>query len=140
MKFIFALCLVVKSRLITLLLYGLLATCIIPIFLGFLPTLSSQDYKFQTVIYGFLSNPIILEFFIGAIIGYLYILLKRQNLSFNLELTSLLISCILFPFIAYGVYSEKIRALNIYSTIIISFFILSITLAEPIISKKYLTI
>lgn len=115
---------------------GLFATCIIPVCLGFQPTLNYQGYKFQTAIYGFLSNPIILEFFIGTIIGYLHILLKKQNLSFNLELTSLLISCILLPFVAYGVYSEKIRALNFYSTIIISFFILAITLAEPLISKK----
>ncbi|CAK8738117.1 hypothetical protein SODG_001812 [Sodalis praecaptivus] len=87
---IFALCLLVKSRLITLLIYGLLATCIIPICLGFQPTLSSQGYKFQTAIYGLLSNLIILEFYIGAIIGYLYISLKKQKLSFNLESTSFL--------------------------------------------------
>ncbi|WP_406706740.1 acyltransferase family protein [Sodalis sp.] len=133
---IFALCLLVKRRLITLLIYGLLATCIIPVCLGFQPTLSSQGYKFQEAIYGFLSNPIILEFLIGAIIGYFHILLKKQNLPFNLELTSLLMSCALSLFIAYGVYSEKIIALSFYSTIIISFFILAITLAEPLISKR----
>ncbi|WP_025243862.1 acyltransferase family protein [Candidatus Sodalis pierantonius] len=133
---VFALCMLVKPRLITLLIYGLLVTCIIPVFLGFQPTLSSQGYKFQTAIYGLLSNPIILEFYIGAIIGYLYISLKKQKLSFNLESTSLFISCILLIFIPYGVCSGKISALNFYSTIIISFFILAITLAEPLISNK----
>ncbi|PAV10402.1 acyltransferase [Arsenophonus sp. ENCA] len=133
--FVFTLCLLIKHRLIALLCWGALAMWIIPFWVGFLPTFSVQGYPVQNPFYGLLSNPIFLEFLIGAMVGYLHIWMKKRSMSTSLPLVSVVFSAIILIYIIWGVYTNNIRALNINSTLIVSAFILTLTLAEPILSK-----
>lgn len=132
---IFSLCILVKYKAIALFSYAALAMCVIPALAGFQPTFSVQGYKFETPFYAFLSNPIFIEFLIGVIAGYAYIWIKKQIPSSYLSLLSSIATLALFIYIAWGIYTGSIRALNIESTVIIGAFILLLTLADPVISK-----
>ncbi|QIX97137.1 acyltransferase [Cedecea sp. FDAARGOS_727] len=132
---VFALCLLVKHRLLALIGFGALTTCIIPVIFGFQPTISVAGYPFNSPTPGLLTNPIFLEFIIGAVVGSLYLKLKNNKLSEKTPIIASLISLALFLYISFGIYSGSIRALNIESTLIMGIFILFIALGEPVLKK-----
>ncbi|MEN3257850.1 acyltransferase [Sodalis endosymbiont of Spalangia cameroni] len=132
---VFSLCLLIKYRLAPLLAWGCGAVCLLPALAGYQPALSVQGYKFHVALYGFLSNPIILEFIIGAVVGYLHIWIKKRIRSPLLPKFSTLVASIILIYLIYGVSTGNIRALQIESTIFIGIFTLALTLGEPVLSK-----
>ncbi|MGP3146745.1 acyltransferase family protein [Serratia bockelmannii] len=129
----FALCLMMKYRILTLICWGGLMTYVIPAFAGFQPTLSVQGYDFQTPTIAFITNPLLLEFLIGVFAGYVYLQLKRCVVSVKLPLISNVIAIGLLCYIVFGVYSGNIRALNLESTIVLGFWVLFFTLGEQVL-------
>lgn len=84
----FALCLMMKHRILALICWGGLMTCVIPALAEFQPTLSVQGYDFQTPTIAFITNPLLLEFLIGVFAGYIYLQLKRRIVLVRLPLIS----------------------------------------------------
>lgn len=129
----FALCLMMKHRILALICWGGLMTCVIPALAGFQPTLSVQGYDFQTPTIAFITNPLLLEFLIGVLAGYIYLQLKRRVVSVKLPLISSVIAIGLLCYIFFGVYSGSIRALNLESTIVLGLLVLFLTLGEQVL-------
>ncbi|EKP2047825.1 acyltransferase [Salmonella enterica] len=132
---VFSLCLLVKHRLLALIGFSAFTTCLIPAIAGFQPTTSIQGYQFHSPTIGLLTNPVFLEFIIGAIVGYLYLNIKNIKSSTKIQVIASFISLFLFMYIIYGIYNESLRALNIESTIILGIFILFVSLADPLLNK-----
>lgn len=132
---VFGLCLLMKHRLIALVSWGALATCIIPAAAGFQPTLNVQGYHVASPFYGLLSNPLILEFLIGAITAYLYFWIRQKITTLYLPLCSALLSLALLLYLIWGIYAHHIRPLDIKSTMVIGAFVLTLTLANPVLGK-----
>ncbi|EHU6711713.1 acyltransferase, partial [Salmonella enterica] len=78
---VFALCLLVKHRVLALVTWGILVTSIIPVIAGYQPAINVQGYPFSSPYFGFLTNPLLLEFIIGVIVGWLYIKIKENFTS-----------------------------------------------------------
>lgn len=133
----FSVCLLVKHRLLALIGFSALMICLIPAIAGFQPTTSIQGYPFHSPTLGLLTNPVFLEFIIGAIVGYLYLKLKNITSSTKIQAIASFISLSLFMYVIYGIYNESLRAFNTESAIILGIFILFITLADPLL-KKYI--
>ena len=133
----FSVCLLVKHRLLALIGFSALMICLIPAIAGFQPTTSIQGYPFHSPTLGLLTNPVFLEFIIGAIVGYLYLKLKNITSSTKIQAIASFISLSLFMYVIYGIYNESLRAFNTESAIILGVFILFITLADPLL-KKYI--
>ncbi|EMW4538926.1 acyltransferase [Salmonella enterica] len=131
---VFAVCLLMKHRILALACWGCIVTFIIPSIAGFAPTISVQGYAFQTPTIAFLTNPLLLEFLIGVFAGYIYIQFKKHILSTKLPIISIIIAFCLLAYIIYGIYSNRIVALNLGSTAIIGFFVLFLTLGESILN------
>nr|SAY44565.1 Acyltransferase family protein [Serratia marcescens] len=129
----FALCLMMKHRILALICWGGLMTCVIPALAGFQPTLSVQGYDFQTPTIAFITNPLLIEFLIGVFAGYIYLQLKRRVVSVKLPLISSVIAISLLCYIVFGVYSGSIRALNLESTIVLGLLVLFLTLGEQVL-------
>ena len=133
----FSVCLLVKHRLLALIGFSAFMICLIPSIAGFQPTTSIQGYPFHSPTLGLLTNPVFLEFIIGAIVGYLYLKLKNITSSTKIQAIASFISLTLFMYVTYGIYNESLRAFNTESAIILGVFILFITLADPLL-KKYI--
>lgn len=133
----FSVCLLVKHRLLSLIGFSAFMICLIPAIAGFQPTTSIQGYPFHSPTLGLLTNPVFLEFIIGAIVGYLYLKLKNITSSTKIQAIASFISLTLFMYVIYGIYNESLRAFNTESAIILGVFILFITLADPLL-KKYI--
>ncbi|WP_338843132.1 acyltransferase [Citrobacter europaeus] len=133
----FSVCLLVKHRLLALIGFSALMICLIPAIAGFQPTTSIQGYPFHSPTLGLLTNPVFLEFIIGAIVGCLYLKLKNITSSTKIQAIASFISLSLFMYVIYGIYNESLRAFNTESAIILGVFILFITLADPLL-KKYI--
>lgn len=129
----FALCLMMKHRILALICWGGLMTCVIPALAGFQPTLSVQGYDFQTPTIAFITNPLLLEFLIGVFAGYIYLQLKRRIVLVRLPLISSTVAIGLLCYIVFGVYSGRIRALNLESTIVLGLLVLFLTLGEQVL-------
>lgn len=132
---VFGLCLLIRNRFIALISWGALATCIIPAIAGFQPTLNIQGYHVESPLYGLLSNPIILAFLIGAIAAYLYFGIRQKITSVHLPLFSALLSLVIFLYLAWGIYTHNIRALDTWSSVIIGLFVLTLTLGDSVLRK-----
>lgn len=132
---VFSMCLFFRHRVTALLVWGALVTCILPILNGFEPSFSMNGYKLSTPFYSFLTNPIILEFLIGAIAARMHIWVKCQHESEQLPLITSVISIFMILYIVWGIYTRNINALDVKSTIFIGAFVFIISLAEPVISK-----
>lgn len=129
----FALCLMMKHRILALIGWGGLMTCVIPVLAGFQPTLSVHGYEFKTPTIAFITNPLLLEFLIGVCAGYIYLQLKRHVVSLKLPLVSSIVAIGLLCYIIFSIYSGSIRVLNLESTIVLGLLILFLTLGEPIL-------
>ncbi len=129
----FALCLMMRHRILALICWGGLMTCVIPALAGFQPTLSVQGYDFQTPTIAFITNPLLLEFLIGVFAGYIYLQLKRRIVFVRLPLISSTVAIGLLCYIVFGVYSGRIRALNLESTIVLGLLVLFLTLGEQVL-------
>ncbi|WP_333602796.1 acyltransferase [Atlantibacter hermannii] len=131
----FAVCLCFRFRVIALLTWGLLAVVIVPMLGGFAPTLGMHGYPWHNPWYGFLTNPIILEFLIGAFFAYLYIALKEWAKVQKVKLLFMLSSLIMIIYFAVRLYSGVLCAMYIPTTLAIGFLIFSLSMADALLCK-----
>lgn len=123
---VFSICLLFKYRFAILFTWCLLAIAVIPVFYGNAPTLEASGYEVKTALYGFLSNPLIIEFLIGAAAGSLYIRVKDLNIL-NI---SFFISLALLFYIFYAISTGMQHGINVKISLPIGFLVLFSTLAE----------
>ncbi|EJF0328859.1 acyltransferase [Salmonella enterica] len=130
---VFALCLLVKHRVLALVTWGILVTSIIPVIAGYQPAINEQGYPFSSPYFGFLTNPILLEFIIGVIVGWLYIKIKENFTSRKIDLLSSISAVVILVFIIGGIYTGSVHALDRKSSLVLGLLVLSITLAESVL-------
>ncbi|EHG9339361.1 acyltransferase [Salmonella enterica] len=130
---VFALCLLVKHRVLALVTWGILVTSIIPVIAGYQPAIDAQGYPFSSPYFGFLTNPLLLEFIIGVIVGWLYIKIKQNFTSRKVDLLSSISAIVLLVFIIWGIYTGGVHALDRKSSLILGLFVLSLTLGESVL-------
>ncbi|CAK8739233.1 hypothetical protein SODG_002839 [Sodalis praecaptivus] len=123
---IFSICLISKFRVTTLLIWCFSAVFIIPMLCGNNITLNVSGYHTKIALYGFLSNPIIIEFLIGAMSGFIYFKLKR----YNTENASCIIAISLLIYIAYTLLTGLEHPMSISIAAPIGLLILFLSLAE----------
>ncbi len=132
---IFALCLLVKHRVIALMLWAFFATCLIPFMFGYTPTLSVSGYHVGTAVYGLLSNPVIIEFLIGAVSACMYFALKNAFRRKLLIKPAAVIATTLFAIVTCMGSTGLLSPLNPQTACIIGLLILSLALGEPLLAK-----
>ncbi|HCJ5660003.1 TPA: acyltransferase [Escherichia coli] len=125
----FSICLLVKPRAITLALWFLLPI-IFAIYSKHDFTLSTQGYEFESVKLRFLTNPIILEFGIGALSGYSYIHLRDKDI-----LKSGYISLALISIVSLGIAFGIFKAYSLISAIAFFFIVLIFSIQSEKILK-----
>ncbi|EBD5727983.1 acyltransferase [Salmonella enterica] len=130
---VFALCLLVKHRVLALVTWGILVTSIIPVIAGYQPAINEQGYPFSSPYFGFLTNPLLLEFIIGVIVGWLYIKIKENFTSRKIDLLSSISAVVILVFIIGGIYTGSVHALDRKSSLVLGLLVLSITLAESVL-------
>jgi len=125
----FSICLLVKSRLTALCSWFLL-----PIVLAYSLTstftLSTQGYDFSSTMFRFLTNPIILEFGIGVLAGYVYLYLKNKDI-----LKSVYWSALCLALIVAGITLGQLQAYNVISACAFFFLVLFFALQNQQILK-----
>ncbi|EAU9427399.1 acyltransferase [Salmonella enterica] len=130
---VFALCLLVKHRVLALVTWGILVTSIIPVIAGYQPAINVQGYPFSSPYFGFLTNPLLLEFIIGVIVGWLYIKIKQNFPSRKIDILSSISAIVLLAFIIWGIYTGGIHALDRKSSLVLGLFVVSLTLGESVL-------
>ncbi|AIJ10516.1 MULTISPECIES: acyltransferase family protein [Edwardsiella] len=130
--FVFAVCMLFRSRLTFLLVWFISLTQIIPALLGFTPTLSVSGYHFDYASYGFFTNPIALEFVVGVIFGLLYLKIQNNIREHNYLKYSFLPAAI---FLVILVYIRIISPFDILASVIIGLIILSLALYKKATSR-----
>ncbi|EHP4316173.1 acyltransferase [Salmonella enterica] len=130
---VFALCLLVKHRVLALVTWGILVTSIIPVIAGYQPAINVQGYPFSSPYFGFLTNPLLLEFIIGVIVGWLYIKIKENFTSRKIDLLSSISTIVILVFIIWGIYTGSVHALDRKSSLVLGLLVLSLTLAESVL-------
>ncbi|MEG2554130.1 MAG: acyltransferase [Hafnia sp.] len=125
----FGMCLLFKNRVILLATWFLL-----PIVISYLltsnVTFSTSGYKFNSVIARFVTNPIILEFGIGALAGYAYFIL-RNKFKFN----SCYLSLAIFLVVVAGIFYNFFNGYNLTSAFVFFFLVLIFALQNKYILK-----
>ncbi|WP_238939013.1 acyltransferase family protein [Mixta mediterraneensis] len=125
----FSICLLVKPRITALCTWFLL-----PIVLAYSLTstlmVSTHGYDFSSVTLRFLTNPIILEFGIGVLAGYVYLYLRDKNI-----LTSGYFSALCLALIVAGITLGQLQAYNIISACAFFFLVLLFALQSQRILK-----
>lgn len=125
----FSFCLLIKSRFI---LSG--AWFLLPMAFTYLLTsnftLSTHGYEFSSVTLQFFTNPIILEFGIGALAGYAYLYLHNRIIFKSVYLSAL---CLIL--IAAGIIFGQLKAYNVISASAFFFLVLSFALQNQQILK-----
>ncbi|ELL7020647.1 acyltransferase [Salmonella enterica] len=130
---VFALCLLVKHRVLALVTWGILVTSIIPVIAGYQLVINEQGYPFSSPYFGFLTNPLLLEFIIGVIVGWLYIKIKENFTSRKINLLSSISAVVILVFIIWGIYTGSVHALDRKSSLVLGLLVLSLTLAESVL-------
>ncbi|UIA94530.1 acyltransferase (plasmid) [Erwinia tracheiphila] len=125
----FSICLLVKPRITALCTWFLL-----PIALAYTLTstftVSTHGYDFNSVMLRFLTNPIILEFGIGALTGYTYLYLKNKDV-----LNSAYLSILCLALIVAGIALGQLKAYNVISACAFFFLVLFFALQSQQILK-----
>ncbi|SFN72275.1 Peptidoglycan/LPS O-acetylase OafA/YrhL, contains acyltransferase and SGNH-hydrolase domains [Izhakiella capsodis] len=123
----FAVCLLIKPRLF-LLICWLSTPVIVAYFLMPNVTFLTSGYEFSSVMARFLTNPIILEFGIGAIAGYIFKHLKNSNELFFLALAIISLISIVFA-IANG----YLEGFNLITACSFAMLVITFSLADRFI-------
>ncbi|NUU67038.1 acyltransferase [Enterobacteriaceae bacterium BIT-l23] len=131
----FSLCLLLRERMAALISWAACVVFLIPFVFGQAPTLSPSGYDVNHAAFGLMSNPIILDFVIGALSGWLFLVIKKNYNPNWIEKISLLISIILIPTIAYGVFTRHLPILSPKLGGTIGVLILALALSNEIIKK-----
>lgn len=125
----FSVCLAFKRKVIPLALWFVSPIIISGLFSGNI-TFSSTGYQFEYVWERFITNPIILEFGVGAIAGYAYIYLNDK-----MKIISAIIPISIFIVILWATLTGLITNKNVYSSIFLSFLVLVFALQNNALSK-----
>lgn len=131
----FSVCLLFRFRALALMVWGLLAIVLVPVLAGFTPTLNMHGYPWQNPWYGFLTNPIILEFLIGVFFAYLYLAMNKWSPGRNVKILFSLIACSLIVYFGYCAYTGTLYALHIPTTFILGVLIFSLCMADSLINS-----
>lgn len=125
----FSICLLVKPRLI-----ALCAWFLLPIVFAYSLTstftVSTHGYNFNPVMLRFSTNPMILEFGIGVLAGYVYLYLRNKNIFESGYLSALCLTLIIA-----GITSGQLRAYNVISACAFFFLVLFFALQSQHILK-----
>lgn len=128
---IFSICLISKFRITILTIWCILSVFIIPMILGNNITLDVAGYKVKTAFYGFLSNPIIIKFLIGAISGFVYFKINK----YNLKKESCIISILLLAYVFYKLLTGSEHPISLSIAVPIGFLVLFLALSDNEITK-----
>lgn len=126
---IFSLCLLMRFRMLALVCW-FIAPVLIASYLFQQVNFSTQGYHFDSVTAQFLTNPIILEFGMGILTGYLYLYLKDRA-----SYTSLTPPTLIVLLTAYGIYSGELKGYSLLSGIMFSAVVLTFSLYNNAIIK-----
>jgi Predicted acyltransferases len=128
---IFSLCLLIKPRITALSLWFSL-----PLIVGYFHqgdfSLSTKGYEFNSVITGFLTNPIILEFGLGVIAGYLY-----KKINGRVDCRTIWIPALVLMLIALGIYGRYLTKYNLLSGIAFSVLVLTFALYNKPVTRFF---
>lgn len=127
---IFSLILLSQHRAKLLVLWGLSMVVIIPALLSYDISLSTKGYMMDSVSARFLTNPIILEFIFGAMIGLLY----KHIVSIKKTYSKIIFITTLFV-VAIGIYTGKIHGSNVQSSLFMVLLLVAFLLENDFISK-----
>nr|UVN06438.1 MAG: OpgC protein [Bacteriophage sp.] len=129
--FAFAVCLLFRNKL-TLLLVWFLSPVIISSYLTSSITLSTQGYNFNSVALRFITNPIILEFGMGVMAGFIYSKLNKFHIkkSITPPFTAMLL-------IGVGIYFKQLTSYNLLSGFAFSILVLTFALYNEQLTHKY---
>ncbi|NNS08070.1 acyltransferase [Erwinia sp. JH02] len=126
---IFSLCLLVRFRMV-----ALACWFIAPVFIAWYlfpqVSFSTKGYHFNSVMARFLTNPLILEFGMGILTGYIYLYLKDRASYLSLIPPALIISLT-----AYGIYSGELKGYSLLSGMVFSVVILIFALYNNAVIK-----
>lgn len=90
-------------------------------------TLNVSGYHTKIALYGFLSNPIIIEFLIGAISGFIYFKLIKR---YNPENISCIIAILLLAYITYELLTGSEHPISVSVAAPIGLLVLFLSFAE----------
>lgn len=132
---VFSLCLFFRYRALALATWGVLAIIVVPSLAGFTPTLSMQGYAWHNPWFGFLTNPIILEFLIGVFFAYLYIGITKQVVAKEIKFIFALFAICILLYLGFRLFMGTLFALYIPTTLLIGIVIFSLCISDSLISK-----
>lgn len=125
----FAICILLNQKL-PLLIGWVAGTTVAGYYLTSTIVLSTSGYKVESPLFNFLTNPIIIEFLIGAIAGYTYQYLKISNLRFR-KYFSLVSIFIIFCAFYFGL----ISGWSISCGVVMYFVLVTFALYNDVITK-----
>ncbi len=134
---VFALCLLFRQRILPLIIWAAAAVFIIPVLFGNTPTLNIHGYRVEHALWGFLSNPVILDFIAGALAGGIYAKLERFTRRRWLQQLALGAALLMIAGIVSGLYTRHLYLLSLRLGIAIGIAVLLLAMAEPLV-KKYI--
>ena len=128
---VFSICLLLKPRITALAFWfaipAMVAYCLQSNF-----TLSTKGYEFESVLARFLTNPIIMEFGFGVIVGYIY----KKN-KCRIKSQSALVPLLTLLCIGVGIYSQKLTAYNLLSGVAFSLLVLVFALYNDAVIRIF---
>ncbi|QCT21483.1 acyltransferase [Jejubacter calystegiae] len=130
---VFALCLLFRQRILPLLAWAAAAVFIIPALFGNAPTLNIHGYQVEHALWGFLSNPVILDFVVGALAGGLYVKLEKAARQRWLQQLALGLALVMVFAIVMGLYTQHLYLLSLRLGVAIGITILLLSIAEPVL-------
>jgi exopolysaccharide production protein ExoZ len=130
---VFALCLLFRQRILPLLAWAAAAVFIIPALFGNAPTLNIHGYQVEHALWGFLSNPVILDFVVGALAGGLYVKLEKAARQRWLQQLALGLALVMIFTIVMGLYTQHLYLLSLRLGVAIGITILLLSIAEPVL-------
>lgn len=132
---VFSLCLLFRKRILAVLSWCFIAIAIIPSLNGFDTSLSTQGYSFNSAMAGLMTNPMIIEFVFGVIVGSAYNKLRNSVTSRTFQWLYVSLSAVTLSLIVTGMKYGYIHEFDIKSSLLLAIFILSLLLSEPTVSK-----
>lgn len=133
---VFALCLLLRQRILLLCGWAITAVFIVPILFGQAPTLNIHGYPVEHALWGFLSNPVILEFVVGALAGGLYLKLEGYTRQRGVQRLALSGALLMMLAIAEGLYTRHLYLLSLRLAAAIGIVILLLAIAEPLLKQR----
>ncbi|EIE3222533.1 acyltransferase [Salmonella enterica subsp. enterica serovar Typhimurium] len=115
---VFSICILSGKKIAPVIIWFVFTSC-----MGFLYTgsfqLSKQGYNTQSIIFNFMTNPIILEFIIGVFSGLMYFYLRKQSEKF--KMVFLVCSLIFIAILISNMHKSYLYTAMMFSLIVVNF-------------------